>query len=245
MKKLFTILMLVAQVSWAQPVIVAQVIDGDTFITQQGKHVRLLGINTPETAKQNLPAQPGAAQAKKFTQNLIENKTLTLQFGERKKDKYKRLLAHAYLPDGTWVNGALVENGLAHVYSFKDNRTHLPALQKKERQARAEKKGIWAYPRWQVLQANQPFPDNVIGHFNLVEGVVQNVVNNKKTTYLNFGTNWRTDFTVEIRPQDKHNFKGVDYANYKNQKVLVRGFLKPVNGVLVTATHPEQIEKIE
>mgnify|MGYP005840655051 FL=1 len=62
--------------------------------------------------------------------------------------------------------------------------------------------------------------------------------------YLNYGENWRTDFTVEIPTEflDLFSREGIDpLKNYTNKNLLVRGRLKPVNGVLITATHPEQI----
>ena len=37
---------------------VKRVIDGDTFVLESGEHVRLIGIDTPETIHSRRPAEP-------------------------------------------------------------------------------------------------------------------------------------------------------------------------------------------
>lgn len=226
-------------------VTVAHVIDGDTFVTTQGEHIRLLGINAPEKARKQSPAQPFGKAATVYAQKLLKDKNLTLTFGPHKRDRYKRLLAHATLADGTWVNGHMVEAGMAHVYSFPDNRPRTGALIAKENTARQNKKGLWSHPRWQVRAATDIFPEETIGQFHLIEGTVTHTARVKGITYLNFGEDWRTDFTVEIRKKDLPLFTeaGITpHQDYQGKRLRVRGMLKPVNGILVTATHPEQLE---
>lgn len=46
---------------------------------------------------------------------LVEGKTFRLEFDLRQRDRYGRLLAHAYLEDGTFVNAWLMEQGDAQV----------------------------------------------------------------------------------------------------------------------------------
>jgi endonuclease YncB( thermonuclease family) len=60
--------------------IVTYVIDGDTFVTKSGKTVRLLNINTPETAKKGKPGQPYAQKAKEELTKLVLNQGVTLKF---------------------------------------------------------------------------------------------------------------------------------------------------------------------
>lgn len=231
-------------------VVVAHVIDGDTFITEDGHHVRLIGINTPERANKEraIPAEPFSAEAKAFLKQLIEGKSLKLSYETLHTDRYKRLLAHAYLPNGSWVNGQIIQAGMGHLYSFPDNREKIAALATLENKARQNKTGLWQHKKWEILDADHPLPDESIGHFRVIEGRVLHTAKARGTVYLNFGPDWRTDFSVEIRPEDIPRFKA-DNINpqtaYKGQKVRIRGIIKPVNGWLVTATHPEQIIKIQ
>ncbi len=221
---------------------VDKVYDGDTFQTRSGEIVRLLGINAPEPADGKRPAEPGGTAASAFARQLLADQTVRLVFDTKKTDRYDRTLAHVYLTDGTWVNRALVAAGQAHVYSFPDNRSYIEELLQAEAKARAANKGIWALPRWQVRQAATCCPNEQIGQFHLIEGVIQRVAWVKGHVYLNFGDNWRTDFTAEIPPEMTENFNTIWLRQLQGQRVRVRGMLKPVNGVLVTLTHPEQIE---
>lgn len=222
-----------------------QVIDGDTAVLADGRTVRFLDINTPELAKDPLPAEPLAEDARTFTHKLLKGKNVRLEMGRKKTDRYGRTLAHLYLPDGTWVNGEIIKNGFGHIYTFSDNTQKFSELAPLEEHARKTQKGLWALPQFQVFAAAdisslEPF----IGRFTLTQGVVRHAVRVKDRIYLNFGDNWRTDFSVEIRERDWKFFKRADVdplTFYMGKKVIVRGVLKPVNGILVTATHPEEI----
>ncbi len=231
---------------------VAHIIDGDTFVTQQGEHIRLIGINTPEKArgegKSKRLAEPYAHQARTALTTMLKNQTVTLKFGKKKKDKYKRWLADVYV-NNVWINGKMIEQGAAHVYSFPDtanaNTYKLLAL---EDTARAQNRGLWQLPRYRLNNANimQGVTKKLVGGFHLVEGKITTVADVKNRLYLNFGQDWRTDFTAEIRPQDRKKFRaaGISKSNLIGKTVLVRGIIKPVNGMMITLTHPEQIKII-
>tara|TARA_R110000868_G_scaffold218576_1_gene469055 strand:- start:212747 stop:213532 length:786 start_codon:yes stop_codon:yes gene_type:complete len=223
---------------------VDHIIDGDTFVTKDGSHVRLLGINTPEIGRGGKENQPFANEARLKLNTLLFNKRVRLEFGERYKDRYNRLLAHVYMEDGTWINRELIALSLAHVYSFPDNRAHTNTLIELENNVKLKKQGIWGLERWKTYKTDEEIPDSAIGKFNITEGTVHHTTNTKGKIYINFGSNWREDFTVEIRKKELDIFKqsGIDPSeNYNGKKLQIRGVFKPVNGVLVTATHPEQL----
>ncbi|MCW8951924.1 MAG: thermonuclease family protein, partial [Rhodospirillales bacterium] len=87
----------------------------------------------------------------------------------------------------------------------------------------------------------------LIDTFQLVEGRVVDTANVKGTVYLNFGRNWRTDFTVAIHRRALRLFEktGVDPLLLKGRTIRVRGWLRSRNGPMIEATHPEQIEAFE
>lgn len=225
---------------------VGSVIDGDTFITREGQHIRLLGINTPEKKRDANPAEEGAYAATEYAKKILpKGKNVTLKFDENDHDRYGRLLAHVYLDDGTWVNKQMVEEGYAHVYTFPDNRSHIDELLNAETQARRAGKGLWQQRRWQILEA-VPVPDKYqAGKFQLVKGTPIKAAKVKGVIYLNYGDDWRTDFTIEIPPAAQKLFKaeGVEpLIAFIDKPIIVRGHLKPVNGMLIRVTHPEQIQ---
>ena len=86
-----------------------------------------------------------------------------------------------------------------------------------------------------------------VGSFQLIEGRVREVAVVRKRAYLNFGEDWRTDFTISIAPRDRRRFlaDGIDPMGYQGQRVRVRGWLRHYNGPLVDVTHPEQIEILD
>jgi endonuclease YncB( thermonuclease family) len=252
MKKLFLsclllVLPLLAAAVEPQTATVRHIIDGDTFVTAQGRHVRLLGINTPEKASKRRPAEAFADEATDALRALVDGKEVRLVTDSAPTDRYNRLLAHVYLPDGTWVNRELVAAGLAHVYTFADNRAHVADLIAAEDAARAEGKGIWSHRRWRIRHSDETFEKRDIGRFFIVQGRVLATATVRGTVYLNFGPDWRTDFTVELPPEAVALFRseGIDPLSYKGQTVEVRGVVKPVNGFLVTVSHPEQLRVLD
>lgn len=131
---------------------VLRVIDGDTFelSVPDGERattrVRLWGVNTPEMGRpaEDLPPQPGAEAATAFTRDLLAGQRVTLHLqSHRLRGGYGRLLAYVELPDGRFLNAALIENGLS---KHDDRWGHDRAEQYEalEKQAREGRKGLWA-----------------------------------------------------------------------------------------------------
>jgi micrococcal nuclease len=87
---------------------VERVIDGDTIVAN-GKTIRLLGINTPE--KKEIYYE----NAKNFLEYLILNKSVILEFGKEKIDKYNRTLAYVFLENKN-INEIMIQEGFANIY---------------------------------------------------------------------------------------------------------------------------------
>ncbi|MDH5748139.1 MAG: thermonuclease family protein [Rhodospirillales bacterium] len=224
------------------------VTDGDTLIldrTVEGSNeVRLVGIQAPKLplGRKGFKAWPLAGAAKAELEKLVLGKRLTLSFGGAPMDRHGRLLAHLHDEDGRWVQGELLRLGLARVYSFPDNRARVADMLKLEAEARAQRRGIWALRFYEVRTA-----ETVAGGFNtfqLVEGRVRDTAKVKGTVYLNFGADWRSDFTISVSSRAARMFTkaGIDLLQLKGRIVRVRGWLKKRNGPMIEATHPEQIE---
>lgn len=123
---------------------VAWVFDGDTIKLSNGTKIRYAGINTPEVAHDGQPAQPLADEAYLLNRRLTRGGQVRIQVDKEKYDQYGRLLAYVFLPDGTFVNGALVEKGLAMVYTTPPNVRYDQDLLTLQRRAMREKVGLWA-----------------------------------------------------------------------------------------------------
>ena len=80
------------------------VIDGDTAVLEGGAHVRFLGIDAPEMERDGQPAQFMAHKSKAYVAGLIQGKLVRLEYDRERYDRYGRLLAYLFLPDGVMVN---------------------------------------------------------------------------------------------------------------------------------------------
>ena len=224
--------------------LVVEIVDGDTLLLDDGRQVRLVGIQAPKLplGRAHVPKWPLADDAKAVLAGLTLNRRVRLSYGGRRLDRYKRALAHLHDERGRWVQGELLRRGMARVYSFRDNRALVPEMLALERAARADGRGIWGLDWYGVRDATQS--PQFLHSFQLVTGRVREVAVVRGRAYLNFGADWRSDFTVTIGPRDRRLFdrEGVDYRGLAGRRIRVRGWLKDFNGPRIEATHPEQIE---
>ncbi len=226
---------------------VVSVVDGDTIVLRDGREVRLVGIQAPKLAlgRSNFDDWPLAAEARAHLEEIVLGADVRLSYGGRREDRYGRLLAHLHLADGRWVQGAMVAEGMARVYSFPDNRACVGELLGYEVQARRNEQAIWNLPYYAIRSADAP--EKLLGYvdsFQLVEGIIREIAVVRGRLYLNFGDDWREDFTVTVAPAHMRKFPD-GFEAYRGTRIRVRGWIKSYNGPEIVVTHPEQIEFLE
>ena len=91
------------------PYLVESVVDGDTIrISCNGTstRVRLVGVNTPETVKEDSPVECGGPEASGYLHSQLDGKQVFLSAdpAQGERDKYDRLLAYVWTSDGAPVN---------------------------------------------------------------------------------------------------------------------------------------------
>ncbi|MDD9878066.1 MAG: thermonuclease family protein [Magnetovibrio sp.] len=232
---------------------VTAVVDGDTVVVDPAPsgagQVRLVGIQAPKLAlgRKGFREWPLAPDAKRALERLVMGRPVTLAFGGTRMDRHGRHLAHLFTGEGVWVQGRLLADGMARVYSFPDNRAVVPAMLAREGAARAAGLGIWSHPFYAVRAAEPGGLMKRLGTFQLVEGRVRDAARVKSRVYLNFGADWRTDFTVALDGPARRAFAkaGLDPLSLKDKRLRVRGWLRKRNGPLIDASHPEQLEVVD
>ena len=137
--------------------VVHKVVDGDTFILENGEKVRMLGIDTPEkyeSSKLDRDSERSGSDKKtiqklgelasQYTKKLIEGKRVMLvpEPNHEDKDKYGRLLRYVYLEDGTFINKKIVEDGYASAYR-RLGLSKQDEFIKAEKEARENRRGLW------------------------------------------------------------------------------------------------------
>jgi endonuclease YncB( thermonuclease family) len=196
--------------------------DGDTLHLVDGRKIRLIGINTPELAHDNKPAEPYAVAATDALKALFkDDKSINLLYGKDKKDHYGRALAHALLADGQNVQAILLKQGLAQVITIPPNTRFASCYLEVEHQARCDKAGLWQHTN--IVEAKQ-LDSSHIG-FHLVQGRVESIQNNDKGIWLNLDNK----LSIGIRPENQALFDKKMIDNTLNQTVIIRGWINKSN----------------
>lgn len=135
---------------------VAHVSDGDTMVLEDGQHVRLIGIDTPETHDNAKLARDVArrhsnrqtqlvlgVKSAEFTAGLLKDQSVRLEMDVEPKDRYGRTLAYVYLADGTFVNKKIIREGYAYPLTVPPNVRYAHQFKQWFDEARDQKRGLW------------------------------------------------------------------------------------------------------
>ncbi len=214
---------------------VVKVYDGDTIILEDRKHIRLLGVNTPEIENRQQAEEPGGVAAKKWLQaQLAENSKIYLEFDQVRQDKYKRLLAHVFLPDGKHLNLALLENGLAAISVIPPNGRYAEELTQAQQHAEKLKLGIWSMPEYQARPISQ-IANHTKG-WQRFTGTPVAIKKSKKYTRLIF-----TD-TIDIRIANTNLNLFPALTTYLGKPLEVRGWVsRSQNQYSMLIQHPSAL----
>lgn len=232
---------------------VSRVIDGDTLVLDDGREVRLVGLQAPKIplGRRGFKAWPLGVDAKRKLEKLTVRRKVRLLWGGSREDRHDRVLAHVLIlkdetqkTEGIWLAEVLLLEGMARVYSFRDNRACVPELLGFEQEARAKKRGMWGHAFYDIRVSDDLKKD--INSFQLVEGEVKRAAVQSDGIYLDFGDNWRTDFSAHIAKRDIKRFEksGLNPMKLAHKKIRLRGWLEYRSGPMMELTHPEQIELV-
>lgn len=156
-------------------------------------------------------------------------------------DRYGRTLGDVALKDtGERLSPRLLREGLALVDPAVMSGSCLDALFAAEREAEKARRGIWAHGAL-VRFADDPELAKAAGKYAIVQGELASVGQTRRTIYLNFGADYRTDFTALVRREDAEGWADTLTA-LKGRTVRIRGVVQAWNGGLIRVEHLRQIE---
>ncbi len=218
---------------------VAKVVDGDTVILADGRHVRLIGINTPEKGRKRAPAEPFAHAARNFVAKRIANQTVGLVYGRERRDRHGRTLAHVLLPDGNDLQEALLREGLAVAVAVPPNINRLSRYLDAERVARAAGRGVWGDAYFAPRPAQSL--DRGDTGFRFIRGTVGRVGQSRKYIYFDLAR----DVSLQVPREDYERYwRGAPDA-WRGAKVEARGWLSDYNDKLrMRLHHPGMVRRI-
>lgn len=127
---------------------VDRVVDGDTIdvkVPGGVATIRMIGINTPETLDPRKPVQCFGPEASARGHELLEEQTVLLKRDPSQDtyDKYGRILAYVFLPDGTFYNELMIEGGYAKEYTYHSKYEYQKDFRSAQKQAKKEGRGLW------------------------------------------------------------------------------------------------------
>jgi len=206
---------------------VRHVHDGDTLWLNDGRKLRLIGIDTPELARDQRPADAYAEQAREALRQLVRSSDyrISLSYGPQREDRYNRTLAHLYLLDGTSVQGHLLRQGLATAFTTPPNDTRSACYREAETQAMKKNRGIWSLPRYQSKTLQQ-----LSSHdrgFHRIRGRVTRVYFGKKAVWIHLGRDRGKSLRLRINHRDLANFDRRSLQTLQGKSIAVRGWLHP------------------
>jgi len=211
---------------------VASIVDARSVRLDDGREIRLAGIEPTATTKQALAS-------------LLAGRDVTLRGTDDTPDRYGRQGALVFISESdTSVQAMLLSQGEAMVSAEITDKDCAAALMASEAAARHQKKGSWADPS---AIKNAESPDDIlagIGRFMVVEGKVLSVRQAGAMTYLNFGRNWTRGFAVTISRRALPAFEnaGVAIKSLENRRIRVRGWVEGNTGPRIDVRLVGQVE---
>ena len=213
---------------------VAAVLDSRSFRLEDGREIRLAGIERAGTDRASGRAALGA---------IAGGREVTLHGEDDSPDRYGRQGAFVFVTGSEQsVQSELLRRGEALAAVDISEKNCAAALAAAEGAARDAKLGIWA-----TAIKNAESPGDIlsaIGHFSVVEGRVLSVRQAGAITYLNFGRNWTRDFAATISRRIIPAFEnaGLGPKLLENRRIRVRGVVSSRGGPRIELLRVGQIE---
>lgn len=136
-----------------EAVTVSRVVDGDTVELSDGRKIRLVGVNTPESTNKH---EKYGEEASDYTKSKLEGQKVWIQKDVSDTDRYDRYLRIIWLSIPTddmneseirskMFNADLVINGYAEPSTYPPDVKYSDFFVKFAREARESSTGLWAY----------------------------------------------------------------------------------------------------
>ncbi|MEX5555884.1 thermonuclease family protein [Pseudomonas pergaminensis] len=197
---------------------VQRVVDGDTVRLKDGRSVRMIGLNAPETGKRGRADEPYAVAARQRLQALVDasDRRVGLVVGREGKDRYGRTLAHLYGAEGKNLEAQLLAEGLGFQVGVAPNVDLVACQQAAENSAREARLGVWRQsPVHNVAQLKQ-------SGFALVSGRVSKIERNRGGIWIEL----QGSLVLRIAPELVRQFDAGWLNGLQGQSIEARGWVQ-------------------
>ena len=220
---------------------------GDLIVLSDATRVRLASVKAPELWPEGAAYKswPHAGTARRALAALIKDLPLALYCDGKRQNRRGETVAHMTIAGEEWLQEVLVYSGHVMVMPDAGGRMDPGALYAAEDQARAAKHGLWRFDAMQPVQALTDTGESAAraGWFQIVQGRVIKADRVGKTVYLNFGDDWKRDFTIEVPGKVQRAFArmGLDPLGFAGKTLEARGWLDWKAGPRLLLETPSQI----
>ncbi len=224
---------------------IARVLDGETLLLDDGRHLRLIGALAPRAA--DVGATSGSWPPENATRDalaeLAVGRSAMLWHDTVQRDRYGQMLAHVMI-EGAWLQGALVTRGLSRAYGRPGEDACTETLAKFERRARKEKTGLWANAAYRVRAASRDDWGNAAGTFHVVSGTVRRVSRGSGEVYVSLGARRGRAYPLAaVVPGNRADLTGgIAVRSLVGRRVLVRGWIEQRRGPVIVVDSKGQLE---
>ncbi|WP_338479294.1 thermonuclease family protein [Pseudomonas trivialis] len=197
---------------------VKRVVDGDTVRLTDGRSVRMIGLNAPETAKKGRPDEPYAVAARQRLQALVRASggRVGLVPGRERKDHYGRTLGHLYGANGNNLEAQLLSEGLGFQVGIAPNVDLIACQQAAENVARQRRLGLWrTSPVRSVAQVRR-------AGFALISGRVKKVERNRGGIWIQLPGS----LVLRVAPNVAGKFDAAMLNGLQGQTIEARGWVQ-------------------
>lgn len=203
---------------------VTKVIDGDTLRLEDGRSVRIIGINAPEISRKGKPGQALGVEARRAAQAFVDKASGKIRLGYEleRQDHYGRELAHVYDARGQSMAVSLLHQGMAFPIAIPPNINQSRCLFAAQDKARSQRVGVWGHTAWQPLSSIRlSLGDR---GFQRVRGRVEKVTINSSIWLELEGK-----LVVRIAKEDWRHFpqKPADWQKFKGVTLEIQGWITP------------------
>ncbi len=220
--------------------VVGFVPDGDTLHLEDGRRLRLIGINTPEVERKRKAGEPGGEAAASALRQLAGER-VRFEYDQEREDRYGRQLVHLFDQSGRLVNEWLLQDGYAHAAPHPPNLQHVDRYAAAERRARDADRGIWRLGRYQIKDAANA---SRLKGFQRLRGRVAAIGKSRK--YHRLTLNGGLVVLMPRREEELFVAAGKGPERLHHKSLVVRGWVgRGGTDTILRLRHPHDIESIE
>lgn len=196
--------------------VVGDVVKGDEIVLSDGTQVRMIGVFSPIAHVSQRQGEYYGKGAYDLTSELVLGKRVRLEYDKQSHDSRGRILAYVHTEDGRLVQEELLRSGNAFAASFPPNVKYYHKFIAWQREAMAERAGMWNYDLadYDTRRDRDQY---------IIEGVRVKRVIKGDTIELDDGTVVRYIGIDAVDSANRHIEGEVGHAAYTANRRLVEG----------------------